>query len=67
MMPTARALANVVDQLDGIDMADSDNHVGAFESHEAGVTGRRRLDFLCSALRMVEPDHSRPLENKNEE
>ena len=24
MMPTARVLANVVDQLDGIDMADSD-------------------------------------------
>ncbi len=63
MMPTARVLANVVDQLDGIDMADSDTK----GDHEAGVTGRRRLDFLCSALRMVEPDHSRPLDNKNEE
>ena len=31
MMPTARVLANVVDQLDGIDMADSDTKGDLYE------------------------------------
>ena len=51
MMPTPRVLANVVDQLDGIDMADRDTKGDLYEymlgkiatAGQNGETGRKAL------------------------
>ena len=56
MMPTARVLANVVDQLDGIDTADSDTKGDLYEhmpgkiATREGLVSRRPTTELCRGL-----------------
>ena len=62
MMPTARVLANVVDQLDGIDMADSDTKGDLYEYMlgKIATAGQNGQFPHAASHHPSDGDHDRP-------